>query len=146
IATGISKVGPSQMASSCRASSHIARCSSSVVLLPPKASPSVLLAITALLIGSLRCFGAIFHCFDRMVRRRRSSASAKKRVHFFAIRIESTLRGFFISSAVFSLVVADGLCRLRRWRPKGRGYGARGPVTDFQIARATRVCGHPTVG
>jgi len=32
-----------------------------------------------------------------------------KRVHFFAIRIESTLRGFFNSSAVLSLVVADGL-------------------------------------
>src|SRR5271155_1697317 len=57
IATGISNVGPSQMASSCRASSQIARCSSRVVILPPKASPRFLRAMGCLLLRVLVRWG-----------------------------------------------------------------------------------------
>jgi hypothetical protein len=41
---GVSKVGPSQIASSWSASSQIWRCSSSVVSCPPNASPMVFFA------------------------------------------------------------------------------------------------------
>ena len=42
---GVSKVGPSQIASSCSASFQICRCSSSVVSCPPNASPIVFFAM-----------------------------------------------------------------------------------------------------